>query len=89
MNLKAYFKEQRGRQRELARSMRMAEAYLWQIANDKRPAAPELCVAIEQATDRAVRRWDLRPEDWHRIWPELIGADGAPVAPAAESQVAA
>lgn len=23
-------------------------------------------------------RWALRPHDWHRIWPELVGADGAP-----------
>ena len=25
-----------------------------------------------------VPRWTLRPEDWHRIWPELVGAPGAP-----------
>jgi DNA-binding transcriptional regulator YdaS (Cro superfamily) len=37
---------------------------------------PEHCAAIDQAT--GVRRWDLRPDDWHRIWPELIGAEGAP-----------
>ena len=28
-----------------------------------------------------IPRWDLRPDDWHRIWPELIGADGAPAVP--------
>lgn len=42
----------------------------------------EHCAAIEKATSGAVRRWDLRPDDWHRIWPELIGAEGAPDAPA-------
>ena len=36
------------------------------------------CAAIELATDGAVMRWDLRPHDWHRIWPELIGQPGAP-----------
>lgn len=36
------------------------------------------CAAIEQATDGAVSRWDLRPDDWHRIWPELVGTEGAP-----------
>lgn len=41
--------------------------------------APEHCSAIERATQGAVRRWDLRPADWHLIWPELIGAEGAPV----------
>jgi hypothetical protein len=40
----------------------------------------ELGAEIEQRTQW--RRWDLRPDDWHRIWPELIGADGAPQVPA-------
>lgn len=46
-----------------------------------RPVPIERCVEIEQKTERAVRRWDLRPDDWHRIWPELIGAEGAPTVP--------
>ncbi len=32
--------------------------------------------ALEAAS--GVRRWEMWPQDWHRIWPELIGADGAP-----------
>lgn len=32
------------------------------------------CAAIEQATSSAVTRRDLRPDDWHRIWPELVTA---------------
>ena len=32
---------------------------------------PEYCPAIERATNGAVTRRDLRPEDWQRIWPEL------------------
>lgn len=27
-------------------------------------------------------RKELFPDDWHRIWPELIGTEGAPDAPA-------
>lgn len=27
-------------------------------------------------------RWELRPDDWHLIWPELIGIEGAPDVPA-------
>ena len=34
--------------------------------------------AAMAASGGTVKRWDLRPDDWHRIWPELIGADGAP-----------
>lgn len=32
----------------------------------------ELCVNIERATSGAITRRDLRPDDWHRIWPELV-----------------
>lgn len=52
---------------------------------NRRPGAAH-SVAIEQATGGAVRRWDLRPTDWHRIWPELIGSDGAPQVPAADDE---
>jgi DNA-binding transcriptional regulator YdaS (Cro superfamily) len=38
---------------------------------------PERCVAVSNLT--GVPKWELRPDDWHKIWPELIGADGAPV----------
>ena len=36
------------------------------------------CTAIDELPNSPVRRWDLRPDDWHRIWPELIGKPGAP-----------
>lgn len=32
---------------------------------------PERCIEIEHATGGAVTRRELRPGDWHRIWPEL------------------
>ena len=32
------------------------------------------CVAIERATGGAVTRRDLRPDDWHLIWPEMAAA---------------
>lgn len=35
------------------------------------------CVAIEQATKGVVTRRDLRPDDWHLIWPELVAAEPA------------
>lgn len=31
----------------------------------------EHCAAIEIATEGAVTRRDLRPDDWQKIWPEL------------------
>lgn len=47
-----------------------------------RPCAPELAMTIEVESGGAVMRWELRPNDWHRIWRDLIGADGAPEPPA-------
>lgn len=37
------------------------------------------CTAIEKATNGAVTRRDLRPDDWHLIWPELAQAAPSPV----------
>lgn len=39
----------------------------------------ELGAAIEAAM--GIPRWELVPHAWHRIWPELIGAPGAPDVP--------
>lgn len=36
------------------------------------------CAAFEQAVGLRVMRWDLRPSDWHEIWPELKKHKGAP-----------
>jgi len=33
------------------------------------------CTAIEQFTKGRVTRVDLRPDDWWRIWPELMPAN--------------
>lgn len=33
---------------------------------------PARCVDIERVTKGAVTRRDLRPDDWQRIWPELV-----------------
>lgn len=64
-----------------------AQIRQWQHGYADRRPGPTYCTAIEQATERQVCRWDLRPEDWHLIWPELIGAEGAPAAPVAENPV--
>lgn len=74
----------------LARAVRQSSAYISQMSSGLRPVRPDVAVLIERATDRQVMRWDLRPIDWHRIWPELIGTDGAPdVTTAQEAQRAA
>lgn len=87
MNLADYLRADHGRNGHVARGCGVAAAFMSQIANGVRPAPAERCAAIEIATGYAVRRWDLRPHDWHRIWPELIGAEGAPAVPAERQEV--
>jgi DNA-binding transcriptional regulator YdaS (Cro superfamily) len=53
-----------------------------------RPCSAELAVLIERNSGGAVTRKDLRPSDWHRIWPELIGTKGAPKPKAAAKESA-
>jgi len=58
--------------------------YLRKAISVRHRIGAELCVSIERATDGAVTRRDLRPDDWHLIWPELVTADHpAPVEQAA------
>lgn len=55
-----------------------AQVQQWRFKWGGRTPGPANCVAIEAATDGKVRRWDLRPDDWHLIWPELRTKKGAP-----------
>jgi len=41
------------------------------------------CVAIEKVTEGQVSRKELRPHDWHLIWPELAQPSGTPAEEAA------
>lgn len=86
MNLKNYLCV-RGRQAALSAATGLSPAYIWQIANGIRPVPIERCVAIERATGRKVTRQDLRPDDWHLIWPELFEASSpSAVSPRTESK---
>lgn len=51
----------------------------------KRGVPVDKCAAIEAATNGAVTRSDLRPDDWQAIWPEL--ATNTHQAPAAIARV--
>lgn len=74
----------RGGVSAFAKRLNRSAVYLSQLAakQDDRVASAELAVLIERESELAVRRWDLRPNDWWLIWPELIGAEGAPAVPA-------
>lgn len=65
------------RRRQIADALGIDDQYAYQIISGIRVASPALARAWSQL-EPADALWDLRPDDWHRIWPELIGADGAP-----------
>lgn len=48
-----------------------AQIRQWQHGYSNRRPGAAYCSAIEAATAGAVTRRDLRPNDWHLIWPEL------------------
>lgn len=60
-----------GSQTQLARAIGVQPQLIWQWSTEVRKVPIERCVAIERATNGAVTRQDLRPDDWQDIWPEL------------------
>lgn len=86
MELKAYLSPLNTQEREeFAARCGTTRGHLQNVMYGVRPCATDLAVAIERESGNAVRRWELRPYDWFRHWPELIGAKGAPQLPAAEA----
>jgi DNA-binding transcriptional regulator YdaS (Cro superfamily) len=67
---------------KLAREIGVPTQTLWNWLNRPPIRFPaESCAAMERALGRNLRRWHLRPTDWHQIWPELIGTVDAPPVP--------
>lgn len=55
--------------------------YLYQCLTRRRDMEARQAALLERSCNGRIRRWQVR-RDWHLIWPELIGADGAPSVPA-------
>lgn len=70
-----------GSQANLARAMDLSPAMVNQMFKGIRQLPMEHGAAIEKASNFRVMRWDFFPNDWFRVWPELIGAKGAPAIP--------
>ena len=52
-----------------------AQLRQWQHAYGDRAPSPENCTGLELATDGAITRKELRPDDWWLLWPELDGSE--------------
>lgn len=46
--------------------------FLRNVAYGYRVLGEKACVRVESESMGEVSRKDLRPDDWHEIWPELI-----------------
>ena len=55
-----------------------AQIRQWRIRYKGRMPCAEYCAGLERATNGAVTRKDLRPNDWASIWPELAAAISEP-----------
>ena len=62
----------------LADVANMSAAYLYQCLTGRRDMGPIEAIRVEKATDGVIRRWDVCTKTWWQIWPDLIGAEGAP-----------
>jgi hypothetical protein len=36
------------------------------------------CMGVQEECNSEFRVWDFRPDDWHAVWPHLVGTKGAP-----------
>lgn len=72
MDLSNYLTSKKITQASFAVRLGVSQGLIYQWLTGRRPVAVDKCVAIERATDGEVGRRDLRPLDWHLIWPELI-----------------
>lgn len=92
MDLKTYLGSLKPDERDpFAVSCGTTPGHMRNVMYRQKSCAPDLAVCIERESKGAVTRRDLRPDDWHRIWPELVTAEfPAPEpAPAADAKAAA
>jgi DNA-binding transcriptional regulator YdaS (Cro superfamily) len=82
MELKTYLSPLSQEQREeFAKRCESTKGHLQNVMYGMKTCATDLAVHIERESKGAVRRWELRPLDWYKHWPELIGTEGAPDVP--------
>jgi predicted regulator of amino acid metabolism with ACT domain len=59
------------RRREIAAALGVDEQYVYQLTKGIKTAKPALARRFHEI-DPTARLQDLRPDDWHQIWPELV-----------------
>lgn len=75
MRLKEYLSARRGEQMRIAKILGVSPSQMSQMVNGTCHISNKRCVVIEELTSGSVSRKDLKPDDWHSIWPELVDKD--------------
>jgi DNA-binding transcriptional regulator YdaS (Cro superfamily) len=81
MNLHQYISQERGRQSSLAKAIGAHAPDVSRWADGSRPIPIQYGAPIEQATNGAVTRVEMFPDDWQRVWPELAAQELIPGTP--------
>lgn len=74
MNLRTYLDTlPRGGITDFSDKVGINPVYMSQLAakQDGRVPSPELCLLLCDASNNKITRQDLRPDDYHLIWPDL------------------
>ena len=58
--------------RALARELNVSPSIVTEWAKKTNPVPIKRCVQLERFTKGEVTRKELRPDDWHEIWPDLL-----------------
>lgn len=72
MNLHDYLAQKRGRQAALAKAIGAYAPDISRWADGTRPIPFPFGAPIEKATQGLVTRKEMFPDDWERLWPELV-----------------
>ncbi|WP_422585161.1 transcriptional regulator [Polaromonas sp.] len=89
MELKSWLEAESGRAVKLAKALKVYPSFISKLANGKKPVPFEQCMPIERATEGAVTRRDLRPDNYLIHWPELADEHTLPALPAINTAAAA
>lgn len=67
---------------QVVAALKITSATVAEWRSGRRHVPIARCAQLERMFPGRFDRRDLRPNDWHLIWPELIGPEGAPAVPA-------
>lgn len=89
MQLSQWLSQAHGRGAALAAHLKVPSSFVSKMASGEKSIPVPHMAPIEAFTAGAVPRKEMRPDDWHLIWPELADTTPAPTATVAGEGAAA